>query len=1109
MVQQVITASASDSVLNLAQKMTSHQVSCLVIVREMENPLPLIPIGIITEGDIVQFQALGLNLAHLQAEQVMSTPLFPIHPEDSLWNAHCQMQSLRIRRLVVTTETGALSGIITQSGILQGLDPMELLGNIEELQQMLSTQTTELNQINSQLKVQINQKQQLERALHQANQALEHRIDLTLAELKEAETPDPQTTQQRLQYLLSSSPTVIYCRRPLGDYGMISISQNLRTLLGYEADTFLQDPQFWLTQVHPQDREGACQLHPLNTHARQIRMRHRDGTYRWILDQFNVLTDSLHQPIEVLGYWLDITERIEAELERDRFFNLSVDMLCIAGQDGFFKRINPAFEQVLGYSEAELLGQPFLNFVHPDDQAETLEALGQLTTGKHVAAFENRYRRHDGSYCWLLWSSVPYPEKQLIYAVARDITQRKQVEEELRRQSRYEQLLAEISNKIRRSLQLPTILQTTVQEVLRLLQCDRVLIARIQFDGTVVVIQEARQSEWESMLNAEYSVPAPKKPIDQASKDLITKDFSPLPLLPQFNVKEQLELLIFVRDNPWGFLIVQQCDRSRIWESDEKELLEQLADQLGIALSQSQLLQQLEDLVEQRTLELSNTNRNLQQEIQDRIAIETELRENEQRLAGILATADEAIISIDEQQVIQMFNQGAERTFGYSAQEIIGQPLSLLLPDVYQSKHQRYVHSFSADRNTSQRMVGPPGGVWGRRKNGEVFPAEASISRLSTRDGLLFTAILKDITERRQAEQALRRSQNLLQQIIDNSPSLISVMDLEHRHLLVNRSYAEFLSRTKDELIGWSIYDVWPPEVADVIASNNKKTLNLNTPIQVEEILIRGDGPHTYLSSIFPLQAEDGNPYAICGISTDITSRKLVERLKDEFVSVVSHELRTPLTSIHGSLKLLATGQLGDMTQEGQEVLDIAADNTERLIRLVGDVLDLERIESGRYSLQKSHCEAAFLLSQAADIMRPMTDRHGIRIEIKAPPVMVWADPDPILQTLTNLLSNAIKFSPDHTTVWMEVDKEESHILFTVRDQGRGIPADRLESIFERFQQVDASDSRIRGGTGLGLAICRSIVEQHGGKIWVESTPGQGSSFYFTLPLYASDLEEE
>ncbi len=1089
--------------------MTSHQVSCVVIVGNRENPFPRVPIGIITEGDVVQFQALELNLAHIQAGEVMSAPLFPIQPEDSLWSAHCQMQARRIRRLVVTSETGVLVGIITQSSILQGLDPMELLGNIDELQQLLTNQSQELTQVNSQLQAQIAQKRQLEQALQQANQALDHRIDLTLAELKQAETPDPYTTQQRLQYLLSFSPTVIYCRRPLGDCGMISISQNVSTLLGYEADTFLQDPQFWLTQVHPQDREAACQLHSLNTNARQIRMRHRNGTYRWILDQFNVLTDSLHQPIEVLGYWLDITERIEAELERDQFFNLSVDMLCIAGLDGFFKRINPAFKQVLGYSEVELLGQPFLNFVHPDDQTRTLEAVACLVGGQQVLAFENRYRCRDGSYCWLLWSSVPYPEKQLIYAVARDITQRKQVEEELQRQSRYEKLLAEITNKIRRSLQLPTILQTTVQEVLRLLQCDRVLIARIQFDGTVIVIQEALQPEWESMLNVEYSVPALRKLVNLDGKDLIPGDPRPLPLLPQFQVRDQLELLIFVRDNPWGFLIVQQCDRSRRWESDEKELLQQLADQLGIALSQSQLLQQLEDRVEQRTLELSNTNRNLQQEIQDRIAIEAELRENEQRLAGILATADEAIISIDEQQLIQMFNQGAERTFGYLAQEVIGQPLALLIPEIYQSQHQQYVNSFSGDRNTSQRMVGPQGGVWGRRKNGEVFPAEASISRLKTRDGLLFTAILKDITERRQAEQALRRSQNLLQQIIDNSPSLISVMDLEHRHLLVNHSYAEFLALTKDQLIGQSIYDVWPPEIAAVIIANHQKTLTLNTPIQVEEILLRGDGSHTYLSGIFPLQSEEGNPYAICGISTDITSRKLVEQLKDEFVSVVSHELRTPLTSIHGSLKLLATGQLGDMTQEGQEVLDIAADNTERLIRLVGDVLDLERIESGRYRLQKTHCEAASLLSQAVDIMRPMADRHGITLEIQASPVRVWAAPDPILQTLTNLLSNAIKFSPDQTTVWMQVRKQEAHILFTVQDQGRGIPPDRLESIFERFQQVDASDSRLRGGTGLGLAICRSIVEQHGGRIWVESVQGQGSTFYFTIPDDGSDFEEE
>src|SRR5262249_46179866 len=151
-------------------------------------------------------------------------------------------------------------------------------------------------------------------------------------------------------------------------------------------------------------------------------------------------------------------------------------------------------------------------------------------------------------------------------------------------------------------------------------------------------------------------------------------------------------------------------------------------------------------------------------------------------------------------------------------------------------------------------------------------------------------------------------------------------------------------------------------------------------------------------------------------------------------------------------------------------------------------------------TMQRQHCNAATVLTQATDEMRGMAEKAGITLIVTPQPLQLWVDPDRIVQTLTNLVSNAIKFSPAGGTVWISVAPHGEEAVFTVRDQGRGIPADKRESIFERFQQVDASDSRKKGGTGLGLAICRSIVQQHGGRIWVESTLGQGSTFYFTLP---------
>ncbi|NET49421.1 MAG: diguanylate cyclase, partial [Merismopedia sp. SIO2A8] len=251
-------------------------------------------------------------------------------------------------------------------------------------------------------------------------------------------------------------------------------------------------------------------------------------------------------------------------------------------------------------------------------------------------------------------------------------------------------------------------------------------------------------------------------------------------------------------------------------------------------------------------------------------------------------------------------------------------------------------------------------------------------------------------------------------------------------------------------------------------------------------------------------------------LTSDISDRKAIERMKDEFISVVSHELRTPLASIHGSLKILATGKLGNLCATGQRMLEIADEQTDRLVRLVNNVLDLQRIESGKVKMDKKACNTADLMRKAVQAMHTMATEHGIKLATKSISVSVWADPDYIVQTLTNLLSNAIKFSPSGSTVWLcartgnEINRAKKrkqpqcsttpYVKFQVKDQGQGIPVSKLESIFERFQQVDSSDSRKKGGTGLGLTICRKIIEQHGGKIWAESSLGKGSTFYFTLP---------
>jgi signal transduction histidine kinase len=232
----------------------------------------------------------------------------------------------------------------------------------------------------------------------------------------------------------------------------------------------------------------------------------------------------------------------------------------------------------------------------------------------------------------------------------------------------------------------------------------------------------------------------------------------------------------------------------------------------------------------------------------------------------------------------------------------------------------------------------------------------------------------------------------------------------------------------------------------------------------------------------------------------DAAERRQLTRLKDEFVSIVSHELRTPLTSIRGSLGLLASGRL-DGTPQARRMLEIAAQNSDRLVRLINDMLDLDRLQSGRLELNPARADVARLVEQSVHAVEGAANEVQVTLEARVHPGLdVWADPDRVVQVLVNLLSNAAKFSPPGAAVEVIAEDRGEQALFQVRDRGRGIPGDKLEAIFERFRQVDSSDARDKGGTGLGLAICRSIVQQHGGRIWVASEWGKGSSFFFTLP---------
>ncbi len=231
------------------------------------------------------------------------------------------------------------------------------------------------------------------------------------------------------------------------------------------------------------------------------------------------------------------------------------------------------------------------------------------------------------------------------------------------------------------------------------------------------------------------------------------------------------------------------------------------------------------------------------------------------------------------------------------------------------------------------------------------------------------------------------------------------------------------------------------------------------------------------------------------------THDREAERLHREFIAIVSHEIRTPLASMLGGLALLASGRAGTIPASAQRMLQIAHESSQRLVRLVNDLLDIDKLESGEMTFYFEEICAQDAMLKAANAMRHEAQDLDLRIEVRGDRPRIVADLDRLVQVLTNLLSNAMKFSVAGTTVHLSCEVRKTHALFAVSDEGRGIPAEKLPHIFDKFSQVEIADGSRKGGTGLGLAICKNIVERQQGRIWAESRPDKGTTFFLSLPL--------
>lgn len=457
----------------------------------------------------------------------------------------------------------------------------------------------------------------------------------------------------------------------------------------------------------------------------------------------------------------------------------------------------------------------------------------------------------------------------------------------------------------------------------------------------------------------------------------------------------------------------------------------------------------------------------------------------------VLEGMAEGVVVTDEEGRILYGNPAVETLFGQTTETLTGQPLSVLIDTAEE-----------AETLAAIEAALEAGGTWTGelahcRQDGSPFVTSAQVSLLEDEGHRRRVFVLQDVSERKHLLDLLRETQ-----------AMASVGGWEI-YLINNRlTWTDEVYRIHELPVGVEVdveraIEYYHPEDRPVIREAVERGMATGAGWDLELRLITARGRQIWVRAIGKAHFREGAPYRVSGTFQDITRLKEAARLKDEFISVVSHELRTPLTSINGSLGLLTGGVAGSLPTTARSMLEVAHRNSRRLVHLINDLLDVQKIEAGQLTINPQPCSLNDLLHQALEANQMYGTRLGVRFELKngTPDVSLRVDPERFQQVMANLLSNAAKFSPEGRVVDVGAARPApDQVRVYVRDRGKGIPEAFRDRIFQPFAQADSSNTRRKGGTGLGLNITRSIIQLHGGRIDFESVPGEGTTFFFDLP---------
>ena len=690
------------------------------------------------------------------------------------------------------------------------------------------------------------QRQRAENQLRRAHDELEIRVAERTSELSqtlrrlEAEIADRKLAQQqqriateRLQYLLASSPGIIYSFKAGEDCATTFASENISTILGYEAREFIEDPNFWFSLVHPEDLErvlaALSSLFEIGSFSYEYRFLHKDGTYRWFYDQIRLVKDDAGNPIECVGYWIDISDRKLAEQEQlvatERLQYLLASSPGVifsfkATEDYPTTFVSENISTILGYEARELLEDPnfWFDHVHPEDIERILTVFPSLFEFERYS-HEYRFLHKDGTYRWfyaqmrLVKDEVGHPLECVSYWI--DISDRKQAEEQL---------------------------QQTNAQLQAIFQAIPDLFFRMAGDGTIL----------------DYKASIASDPY--AEPELFLGKRMPQ-VLPE-TVGSQFEEAI-----------------TRVQQT--KSLT---------AVEYSLPIQGREQYYECRIVPLQTDQLiAIVRNVTDKVLVEIALRASEEQLDSILSSMDDVVWSVDIKTNRKVYvNSAFEQIYGRAVSEFFDRPnlwFEVIHPgDKQQVKQESSTLWDCGSKDLEYRIVRPDGEIrWLRDRARLIYDGSGNPIRL---DG-----IGSDITKRKQAQEQLRESQQRLQAILDNAPAVIFIRDLQGQYLTVNRQLENLFQLKVTDIIGKNNWEVCgadriPTACADEWYRQDREILAAEKPLQFEDFVPTPDGLHTYLTNKFPLYDADGVLYAIGGIATDITERVQAERERDRFFSL-------------------------------------------------------------------------------------------------------------------------------------------------------------------------------------------------------------------------------